>query len=202
MTGMKSFVIFLLAASAALAQPFGAGVKVGVPLTDFVDAASSGNLSYLAHTNRYVVGPFAEVRLPFSLGIEFDALYRKIDYSATLGNSTTSVTSGAWEFPLLLKYRLHGKIARPFVDGGVAWDTLQGLQESILAGTPIGAPASVRHNTVSGFVLGGGLDVHFLVIHVQPEIRYTRWFDKHFLDPTGLLKSNQNQAEFLVGISF
>ncbi len=202
MTGMKSFAILLMAAGAALAQPFGAGVKVGVPLNDFVNAASSGTLSYLAHTNRYVVGPFAELRLPFSIGVEFDALYRRIEYSATSGNSTTSVTSGAWEFPLLLKYRLHGKIARPFVDAGVAWDSLQGVRESILAGTPVGAPAAVRHNPVSGFVLGGGLDVHLLLIHIQPEIRYTRWFDKHFLDPSGLLKSNQNQAEFMVGISF
>ncbi len=202
MTGMKSFAILLMAGGAALAQPFGAGVKVGVPLNDFVNAASSGTLSYLAHTNRYVVGPFAELRLPFSIGVEFDALYRRIEYSATSGNSTTSVTSGAWEFPLLLKYRLHGKIARPFVDAGVAWDSLQGVRESILAGTPVGAPAAVRHNTVSGFVLGGGLDVHLLLIHIQPEIRYTRWFDKHFLDPSGLLKSNQNQAEFMVGISF
>ena len=202
MTGMKSLVFFLLTAGAAFSQPFGAGVKVGVPLTDFVNAASNGNFSYLAHTNRYVVGPFAELRLPFRLGIEFDALYRRIDYTASSGSSSTSVTSGAWEFPLLLKYRFHGEIARPFVDSGVAWDTLQGIRESILAGTPIGAPASVRHNTVSGYVLGGGLDVHFLLIHIQPEIRYTRWFDKHFLDPNGLLKSNQNQAEFMVGISF
>lgn len=199
---MRSLAIFLLTACAGFSQPFGAGLKAGVPLTDFVNAAGNGNLSYLAHTNRYVVGPFAEVRFPFGLGVEIDALYRRIEYTATQGSNITSVTSGAWEFPLLLKYRFHGKIARPFLDAGVAWDSLQGLQESILAGTPIGAPASVRHNTVNGVVFGGGLDVHFLVIHIQPEIRYTRWGDKHFLDVTQLLKSNQNQAEFLVGISF
>jgi len=199
---MRYFAILLLTATAASSQPFGAGLKAGVPLTDFVDAASNNNFNFLANTDRLVIGAFAEVRLPFSLGIEFDALHRHIEYTATQGANSTKVTSGAWEFPLLLKYRLHGKIARPYVDAGVAWDSLQGLQESILAGTPIGAPSAVRHNTVSGFVLGGGLDVHFLLIHIQPEIRYTRWFDKHFLDPTQLLKSNQNQAEFLVGISF
>src|SRR5262245_41241381 len=100
MTGMKYLVTFLLAAGAAFSQPFGAGIKGGVPLTDFVSAAGNGNLSYLAHTNRYVVGPFVELRLPFHLGIEFDALYRRIDYTASSGSSSTSITSGAWEFPL------------------------------------------------------------------------------------------------------
>jgi hypothetical protein len=40
------------------------------------------------------------------------------------------------------------------------------------------------------------------VIKISPEVRFTRWSDQHFLDPAGLLKSNLNQAEFLVGISF
>ena len=173
-----------------------------MPLTDFVSAAGNGNITYLSHTNRYVVGPFVELRLPLGLGVEFDAMYRHVDYRAVQGASSTSVTSGDWEFPLLLKYRFHGKLARPFIDAGVAWDSLQGLRESILAGTSIGAPSAVRHNTVKGVVFGAGLDIHPVVIHIQPEIRYTRWGDKHFLDITQLLKSNQNQAEFLLGISF
>lgn len=52
-------------------------------------------------------------------------------------------------------------------------------------------------NTTEGLVIGGGVDLHVQRIHFLPEIRYTRWLNTHF---GGL--SNQNQAEFLVGITF
>jgi hypothetical protein len=68
--------------------------------------------------------------------------------------------------------------------------------------TSTGSPAELHKNSVTGFVLGAGLDVHALLIHVAPEIRYTRWGAQHFLAPNGGLNSNQNQAEFLVGITF
>jgi len=51
-------------------------------------------------------------------------------------------------------------------------------------------------------VMGVGLDIHALVIHLSPEIRYTRWGTEHFKLPNGSFLSNQNQAEFLVGITF
>jgi len=51
-------------------------------------------------------------------------------------------------------------------------------------------------------VMGVGLDIKALLIHVSPEVRYTRWGAQHFVDPNGLLHSNLNQAEFLVGITF
>jgi hypothetical protein len=86
----------------------------------------------------------------------------------------------------------------------VAWDTLTGLEHSVTSVVPVPpviANAFFRHNTTSGFVLGAGLDVHALIIHLQPEIRYTRGA-QHFLDPNGGFSSNQNQAEFLLGITF
>ncbi len=53
------FPMFLFAVS-AWAQTFSAGVKVGTPLTDLVNAVSQST----AVTNRYLVGPTAELRLP------------------------------------------------------------------------------------------------------------------------------------------
>jgi len=41
-----------------------------------------------------------------------------------------------------------------------------------------------------------------LVLHISPEIRYTRWGSSHFNIPNGSAISNQNQAEFLVGFTF
>jgi hypothetical protein len=40
------------------------------------------------------------------------------------------------------------------------------------------------------------------LIHITPEVRLTRWGAKHFIDPTGMVNSQQNQAEFLVGFTF
>jgi opacity protein-like surface antigen len=204
---MRSLLLFLLAAASALAQPFSVGLKAGVPVTDFVNTARSGNFNYFAHTNRYIIGGQAELRLPFGLGVEFDALYRHLNFSGTgtAGGVNTSVatTANAWEFPLLVKYRFPTPVARPFIDGGVAWDTLTGVKQAISSVSPvsIGDTPAVQDKTTIGYVVGVGLDIK-IGIRLQPEIRYTRWGAKHFLDPNGLFNSNQNQAEFLLGVTF
>ena len=106
----------------------------------------------------------------------------------------------------MAKYHFPSKLIQPYVEAGVAWDTLQGLSQTVRSAVTGSAttsnPAQLNKSTVSGFVLGAGVDVHALVIHITPEIRYTRWGAQHFLDPTGLLSSNQNQAEFLIGFRF
>jgi len=185
---MRALPLFLLGAISALAQPFTAGLKLGVPMTDLLSAAGSQQLNFNANTSRYIVGATGELRLPFGLGVELDALYRHF--------SSAPVTGNAWEFPLLAKYRFPTRIVRPFADAGVAWDTLQGLTQSL------SNPSQLRHNSVRGYVIGAGVEIHALVIHLVPEIRYTRWGAQHFLDINGGLSSNQNQAEFLVGITF
>lgn len=190
--------------ASAWAQPFSAGIKAGLPLTDFINTVSGQSSSV---TNRYLVGPTAELHLPFHLGIEVDALYRHFSYQNVFGSGINAVTSlnsaGAWEFPVLLKYRFSGKLARPYVDAGVAWDKISGLtntlSSSIAAGT-ITNPSGQNNSTTTGFVMGAGLDVH-AIIHIMPELRYTRWTDQHF-NLTNILNSNQNQAEFMVGITF
>ena len=209
---MRSLCLFLLATAAALAQPFSVGVKAGVPLTDFFTALRSPTLGYSSVTNRYIIGPTAELHLPFGLGVEFDVLYRHLDYASS-GNLVDifvnqRTTAGAWEFPLLLKYRIPSRILRPYVDAGIAWDTLSGLKNDISRlGVPLGStsggnPAELQNTTTKGFVIGAGIDVHALVLHLSPEIRYTRWGAQHFADVNGLLRSNQNQGEFLLGITF
>jgi hypothetical protein len=212
---LSSLVLLSLGAVSVCAQPFSFGLRGGVPLTDFLDTASNPGLLFQSNTNRYIVGPTVELRLPFGLGVEVDALYRHFDYSATgsLANQfvTSKTSSGDWEFPLLAKYRFPSKIVRPYVDAGIAWDTLMSLKQSISTTSfPSGAtvtstasnPAELNKNTTDGFVIGAGIDVHLLLIHISPEIRYTRWGAQHFLSSNGGLSSNQNQAELLVGITF
>ena len=211
---MRPLLLLLLAAVPAYSQLISFGVKAGVPLTDFVDAASGANptgfVAFASHTNRYIVGATGELHLPFGFSAEVDVLYRHFSYDgATQGvTSTSSNTHGnAWEFPLLGKYRFaHTKIIRPYVDAGIAFDTLQGLTQTVAVAassvTSSGTPTQLQHSTVHGYVFGGGLDFKFLVVHIQPEIRYTRWGAQHFFDPSGLLHSSENQGEFLLGITF
>jgi len=219
---MRSFIVLSILAAPACAQPFAFGVKAGVPLSDFFDAVNSNNLGYFSSTDRYIVGGTAELHLPFGIGVEFDALYRHLHYTSVqnlppnaLASSAT--TSGAWEFPLLLKYRFKFPLVRPFADGGVAWDTLSGLTQSItqtagitgiVSSSSTSNAAELQHSTVTGVVFGGGVDIHALVLHISPEIRYTRWIDPHFQATApntalnGSIHSTQNQFEFLVGFTF
>ena len=218
---MRPLFLLLLGAVPAFPQPFSFGVKAGAPLTDFLSTAESTNASgfidYATHTNRYIVGVTGELRLPFGLGVELDVLYRHLNYQSsqqlvgiTTTTTNTSTTANAFEFPLLGKYRFGTKVLHPFVDAGVSWDTLQGLKQDVTttvlnvtgSNSSSSTPSQLQHNTTRGYVAGFGLDIHFLIIHIQPEIRYTRWGAQHFFDPNALLHSNQNQGEFLLGITF
>jgi hypothetical protein len=191
---MKLPLLFLGTVALAFSQPFSAGIKIGLPLTDFLNTV---NAATTTTTNRYLVGPEVELRLPAGFGVEFDALYRHFDYTNIIGSGVNAVTgvghSGAWEFPLLLKYKFPSRIVRPYVEGGVAWDALSGVTNT--------AGITTGNTTVMGAVLGVGIDIHALVIHVAPELRFTRWTSQHF-NIANVLNSNQNQAEFLVGITF
>jgi hypothetical protein len=213
---MRPLCLLFFSAAAAFSQPFSYGVKGGMPMTDFVDAVGAQNINASTTTNRYIVGVTGEARLPFGLGVEMDILYRHFSYSSSSGvsNLTSNLenmdtTAGSWEFPILAKYRFKGKIVHPFVDAGVAWDKLSGLTQtvtsvvnSITKTSSTSSPAELANSTTRGFVLGGGVDVKALVIHITPEVRFTRWGAKQFIDPTGMFNSKQSQAEFLVGFTF
>ena len=215
---MRSLPLLLLGAVCAFSQPFSIGVRGGVPFDDFLSTAQSGQINYTSVPNRYIIGVGAELRLPLGFAIGVDALYRHFNYAGSSGSTgltsvvtSTNTTGNAWEFPLLAKYRFPTKVVRPFVEAGVALDTLQGLtqtvRQTVLASgnsstSSTSTPSELQKSTTRGFVVGAGLDIHAILIHIQPEIRYTRWGAKHFLDPNGLLESNQNQAEFLLGITF
>ena len=223
---MRLPLLSLAVAASALAQPVTFGVRAGMPLTDFISTVQTQRVEGLlgifpgfqSNTRPYVFGPSIELRLPAGLGIELDALYRRTNYSGTsvanngLNVITTTVTSAsanAWEFPLLLKYRFHVPVVKPYVDAGFAWDTLAGLRQSIRQtvatitnASTTSTPADLHKKGTSGFVVGAGVDIHAWKIRLSPEARYTYWDPPHFEDPAGLVTSNQSQAEFLLGITF
>jgi opacity protein-like surface antigen len=194
MGGMKGILALLFSSTVVFAQPVSFGLKAGVPITDIL--SSQGTVSETS--NRYIVGPAIELHLPLGLGVEFDILYRRFSYGS-LSNFSTS--SSSWEFPLLVKKHFLPGPAHPFVDAGVNFNKLTGLSETVQS---IAGKASTQNDFTKGFTMGAGVDFHVLILHIAPELRYTRWGSQllNSVLPGGTVSSNQNQAEFLVGLRF
>lgn len=197
----KPLLLCLLAAGAGMAQ-FSAGLKGGVPLTDFISFASNPIQTIQSKSSGFILGPVVELHLPAGLGVEVDALYRNFNYktSTNLVDTLLSSSTGhAWEFPLLLKYKVPSPIVRPYVEAGFAFDRWTGLKHVTNA---LGVTDSRVGVTNTGVVLGAGFEIHALLIRISPELRFTRWGAKDLTDLGGLLRSSQNQAEFLIGVTF
>jgi hypothetical protein len=195
--------LFCLISSSAFAQlPFSIGLKGGVSLTNaFQDNTySPANTSItstihdFSDSKDYIIGPFAELRLPFGLGVEADALYRPLSFATTSQLDTNPVSQtfsrfSTWEFPILAKYRFRLPIVKPYIGAGPSFRT---------------TTSDTRYLSNRGLAVGAGLDIKALIIHISPEIRYTRWgSDAKSIANTGVPAfSNVNQVEFLVGLSF
>lgn len=187
------YVLPVLFLSAALAFPqhLHLGAKGGVPFDDAYSAVSAGPSNFLKESARFAIGPMLDISLPAGLGVEFDILYKRRTFNAGALESSGRV----FEFPLVAKYHFSKSRLSPYVGGGIAFRNLgefSGLVKS-----------SGSSNT--GVVLEGGI-LAKLAIRASAEIRYTRWTGQSLYSlaqsPGNLLKSNQNQAEFLIGITF
>lgn len=182
---MRTLLLFSVGVFAVAAQPISFGFRAGTPLNDaFVDAG--GNVTLSHSTQRFILGPSVELHLPFHLGIEADALYRRYNIGGTVNH---------WEFPILAKYRFGiAPVLHPFVDAGPSFNYVSD------PGHLLDRP----HASTTGFAMGGGIEIKLLLVRIAPEIRYTRWTDKNInlsVLNSGL-SSNQNQADFLIGITF
>jgi hypothetical protein len=132
-----------------------------------------------------------EVRLPAGFSVEVDALYRSFSYfqgsPLPIG---ASGSNGAWEFPVLAKYKLlHKGPVKPYVEGGLVLSHLTG------------SDLNIAHASNYGVALGAGLEIKALVLRISPEIRYEGFFFHDFTS-NSFVQSNRNQAMILVGVGF
>lgn len=174
-------LVLCLSGGVAFCGPLGIGVKAGVPVTELVMSSFWSNGAAAPSGGRYVIGPTVELRLPFGLGIEANALYRHVN----------NPSASAWEFPILAKYRIlsHEGLA-PYAVAGGAFQ-----RNDLLRAFQVGPS-----QTISGFVLGGGVEAKLSIIRLAPEIRYTHWTGDFSF--RGFDLANRNQLEFLVGLTF
>lgn len=201
---MRLIFAWLLVSTSAFAQ-FAFGIKGGAPLTDFFHAVDNPQATFQSSSTPFILGPTVELHFPAGFGVEFDALYRRFHYDTT-SNLVDVITKGtaanAWEFPLLLKYKVPGVILRPFLDAGFAFDHWSGVRQLIEVPSSLGQTKTNVSGTNKGVVLGAVLELNLRLFRVSPEIRYTRWGAANVGTLADVLRSSQNQAEFLIGITF
>lgn len=199
---MRSFFLFLLFHAAASAQLFSAGIKVGIPLTDpFENLTSQSTITTgqtihtYSNSKKFVAGGMVELHLGFGLSVEADGLYRPLRLitdvtnagSAGMGRDSVNYTS--WELPVVAKYRfLHTPVVKPYVEAGPNFRFLSAPLDHFMPG--------------HGFALGGGVELKTWKLRIAPEIRYTRWAGDTNSSFQFYTKSNANQAELMLGVSF
>jgi hypothetical protein len=168
---------------------FDFGVKGGVPFTDVLKATGtiSSPVPALTETQSYLIGPAAELRLPFGLAIEADGIYRAAEYRLTTNTITTLVNANAWEIPYLAKFRFPIPLLKPFISAGGAYRSFTDLPSTV---TP-------THNA---FVLAGGLELRIRKLRLSGELRWLRWGSPP--SNSNIVKLAQNQGEVLFGLVF
>jgi len=172
------------------------GVDAGVPLTDTLVPSESSSTSGLgssysssfyrlnSETKRLLIGPVFRLDLSKSFGIEFDALYQRINQDSTnisispgySSSSFTQSTANRWQFPLLVQYRRRFL----FVESGLSISHITS-GHSVESNTTISnsSPSSSTStyadagSTSAGMVFGAGADFPAFHIHIRPEFRYT-----------------------------
>jgi hypothetical protein len=200
---MRRFLLLasILVCPAAFGQHlFSFGVKGGVPLTDPLSSTTFNGIDTTMHvfsdSKNYVIGPMVELNLPFGLSVEADALFRPLNLTTVTQvipfNTATrrSADFGSMEFPILLKaHFLHTPIVKPYVEAGPTFRYVA---------------SKVPYLSNSGFAVGAGVDVKLLLVRIAPELRFSHWGSDSAspLRNVSLPPSNQNQAEFLIGLSF
>ena len=189
----KAICLFLLFSSATFAQHldfgFGFGVKGGVPFTDVLETSGAVNTpnSSLDRTSSYLIGPVAELRIPFGFALEVDGIYHSDEYRIITNGITTNANASAWEIPYLAKFRFPIPLLKPFVSAGGAYRSFTDLPNDIITPT---------HNA---FVAGGGLELRLGRLRLSGEGRWLHWGET---SNNNAVRLARNQGEVLFGLIF
>ena len=162
---------------------------------------------------RYIVGATGEFRIFGPVSFEVDTLFRRVgfDYSgpdvdgSALFNDPLSQIGG--NFQGLFKIKLTPGVIRPYVDFGASLRHISSIRETtytVANFAPIINDNSVvlNHRNSVGFVGGVGVSLVYKTLRFSPEARYTRWANEAFYSGSGLLRTNKDQVDFLVGFNY
>ena len=167
---------------------FGFGVKGGVPFMDLLEATGTinGANASLSKSSSYLIGPVAELRIPFGFALEVDGIYRAGEYRLTTNNTVSNINASAWEIPYLAKFRFPIPLLKPFISAGGAYRTFTDLPTNVTS----------THNAV---VLAGGLELRIARLRLSGEGRWLHWGSSSNNNPVRL---GQDQGEVFFGFVF
>lgn len=166
---------------------FGIGVKGGFPFTDLLASNIPNSTATLTQEGNYLIGPVAELRIPFGFAFEVDGLYRGTNYQVVnAASGPTAIKSSSWEIPYLAKFRFPIPVLKPFIAAGGAYRIFNDLPAGV---TP-------THNA---FVGAFGLELRINKLRLSGEVRYLRWGEP---PSTDLARLTRSQGEVLFGAIF
>lgn len=186
--------------NAQIAVHFGA--ESGVPITDTLSSTASTTASpgvfssdrYNSETKRLLIGPTFRVDFQHGLGIEFDALYQRINYDHATSNSQPTAqffsesfeqtTANRWQFPLLVQYSRNFSKAKVFAEIGPSISKIANSRSTMHSTSSIGTSSTTSNmsNTtgqggaLAGITAGAGINIPVFHMHLRPEFRYSHWF--------------------------
>ncbi len=144
--------------------------------------------------DKFTVGPTVEFKPPIiPIRIVADALYKQVnvgtrnvnlpDGPSLLGVSPTETTpqstARVWDFPIMARVELPIPVVRPFIGAGPTFRRISAFDG----------------DWQKGGVVGAGIRINALAVKITPEFRYS-----HFRASS--IRGNDNQGEFLIGITF
>jgi hypothetical protein len=197
-------------ASAQLHPHF--GIVAGVPLTDTLTSSESGSTAptsayfdrFNSKTKRLLIGPAFRLDLPGGLGLEFDAIYQRVNSDSTAQSSSPpsfasysfqQTTANRWQFPFLVQYAhaLPRSKTRMFVEFGPSISHIDGGQSTVhQITTEPSTTLSVssftgQGETQAGVTAGAGIDITMFHLHLRPRFRYSHWFSGNATSQTAIL---------------
>ena len=213
---LRLFVVAFPTVSFGLGQnvlPVQIGLKGGMPLSDTFSTSGAAGMRFNSAVRRYIVGASGEFRIFGRVSLEVDTLFRRVgfDYSGpdvdAVSTLRRSTVANWWEFPGLFKVALGSGTVRPFVDFGASLRHISSIRETtytVANFAPIINDNSVVliHRNSFGGVAGVGANLVYKKLRFSPEARYTRWANEAFYSGSGLLHTNKDQVDFLVGFTF
>jgi hypothetical protein len=168
-----------------------------------------------------------DIGLPFGLGVEVDALYRREGYQTAFSNAFgysvfSDERANSWEFPMLAKYRIPFAAVKPFVEVGYAPRVINGSVSSTSAfptavinpsnGSVTSGGVESAHAITStnwpvshGLVVGGGVQFGMGRLRLSPTVRYTHWNNMAISGYYGdgpSWQSTRNQFDVLLNIGW
>jgi opacity protein-like surface antigen len=200
--GFLALTIFVVPAQA---QTISFGGKAGATVSDpfILSTPTSSFSNYSVNPQRYLFGPTFELGLPLHFVFETDAIYKRLEYTSSPFGFTSfqaSTTANSWEFPLLAKRSFSSGIGRIFGNGGVSFRHVGASTTS--ASGAFQTTQELTNPWSTGVVAGGGMEFAYGSIHISPEVRYTRWGTANFNSSNGVLNSNLNALDVLIGVTF